>query len=67
MHPTLIDNYDLKIFLTIDEKEQSKRILKRNGTAMQKRFLNQWIPLENRYFDKMKIKEQSDLILEGCF
>ncbi len=67
MHPTLIDNYDLKIFLTIDEKEQSKRILKRNGTAMQKRFVNQWIPLENRYFDKMKIREQSDLIFQGCF
>lgn len=64
MHPTLIDNYDLKIFLHIDEKEQISRILKRNGASMLKRFLNEWIPLENRYFEELKIKEQSDLVFE---
>lgn len=62
MHPTLINNYDLKIFLHIDEKEQSLRILKRNGAFMQKRFLYEWIPLENRYFKELNIQEQSDLI-----
>lgn len=62
MHPTLIDNYDLKIFLSIDEKEQSERILKRNGAVMQRRFLEEWIPLENRYFKEMAIKDKSDLI-----
>jgi uridine kinase len=63
MHPTLVDNYDLKIFLQIDEKEQSLRILKRNGVFMHKKFLNEWIPMENRYFSAMNIKEQSDLVL----
>ncbi len=62
MHPSLIKNYDLKIFLHINEKEQSLRILKREGAAMQKRFLREWIPLENRYFIDMKIQEQSDLV-----
>jgi len=62
MHPTLLYNYDLKIFLQIDEKEQSHRILKRNGAFMQKRFLNEWIPLENQYFNEMRIQEKSDLI-----
>ncbi|MDK2902990.1 hypothetical protein [Mahella sp.] len=62
MHPTLINNYDLKIFLYIDEKEQSLRILKRNGASMLKRFLYEWIPLENRYFKELNIREQSDLI-----
>jgi len=62
MHPTLADYYDLKIFLEIDEKEQSARILKRNGEVMHKRFINEWIPLENRYFNGMKIKEQCDLV-----
>ena len=62
MHPTLINNYDLKIFLHIDEKEQSLRILKRNGASILKRFLCEWIPLENWYFKELNIQEQSDLI-----
>ncbi|WHH60071.1 hypothetical protein [Petroclostridium sp. X23] len=62
MHPALINNYDLKIFLHIDEKEQSSRILKRNGANMLKRFLCEWIPLENRYFKELNIQEQSDLV-----
>ena len=62
LHPTLADYYDLKIFLELDEKEQSARILKRNGAVMHKRFLNEWIPLENQYFREMKIKEQCDLV-----
>lgn len=61
MHPTLINNYDLKIFINIDEKEQSSRILKRNGAFMLKKFLCEWIPLENQYFKEMKIQEKSDL------
>lgn len=62
MHPTLADYYDLKIFLQIDEKEQSSRILKRNGALMHKRFLNEWIPLENQYFSEMNISEKCDLV-----
>jgi uridine kinase len=64
MHPTLVNNYDLKLFLHIDEKEQSSRILKRNGTFMLKRFLNEWILLENQYFKELNIREQSDLVFE---
>jgi len=64
MHPTLINNYDLKIFLHIDEKEQSSRILKRNGATMLKKFLCEWIPLENIYFKEMRIQEQSDLLFK---
>jgi hypothetical protein len=44
MHPTLIDNYSLKIFMDIDDKAQSARILKRNGKYMHERFQNEWIP-----------------------
>ncbi|MDF2685394.1 MAG: hypothetical protein K0S55_575 [Clostridia bacterium] len=64
MHPSLIKNYDLKIFINICSQKQSSRILKRNGDFMHKRFLNEWIPLENRYFNEMKIKEQCDLIYQ---
>jgi uridine kinase len=64
MHPTLIDNYDLKIFLHINEEEQSSRILKRNGASMLERFLCEWIPLENQYFKELNIEEQSDLVFK---
>jgi len=65
MHPTLKDFYNLKIFLYIDEEIQRQRILERNGPAMLRRFLNEWIPLENQYFEVMKIQEQSDLVFRG--
>ena len=62
MHPTLTDRYDLKIFLDIDAAEQSRRILRRNGEAMLRRFTEEWIPLENRYFEALDIKRQCSLV-----
>jgi uridine kinase len=62
MHPTLTEPYDLKIFLGIGSEEQSRRILERNGPILHQKFLNVWIPLENRYFEELKIRENCDLI-----
>lgn len=62
LHPALADAYDLKVFLDIEAQEQSQRILKRNGPEMHKRFISQWIPLENKYFQALKIKDQCDLV-----
>lgn len=63
LHPTLIDAYDLKIFMEISKETQEKRILKRSGKSMLQRFIEEWIPLENEYFAKMNIAEKSDIIL----
>lgn len=63
MHPSLIASYDLKVFLEIDAIRQSARILARNGPKMHKRFMQEWVPLENEYFTKMGIKNKSDLII----
>lgn len=63
MHPTLISNYDLKVFLDIDEETQRARILKRNGSFMYEKFINEWIPKENQYFKEMRIPEQCDIII----
>jgi len=63
MHPTLRHYYDLKIFLCIDAETQSQRILERSGKYMLQRFLNEWIPLENEYFSKMRISEICDLVI----
>src|SRR5690625_2539840 len=48
MHPALINFYDYKIFLTVDKSVQIDRIKKRNPEKLQM-FLDQWIPLEERY------------------
>jgi uridine kinase len=63
MHPTLINNYHFKIFLDIDTEIQSERILKRNGSFMHEKFINEWIPKENQYFSEMKIHNQCDIII----
>ena len=64
-HPHLEDYADFKIFLKCDAEKQKERILKRNGEEMLKKFTNEWIPLENKYFNEFKIEEKSDLIIRS--
>lgn len=49
-HPYFGKYYDIKYFSDIDSETQKQRILKRNGEAMLARFVNEWIPMEERYF-----------------
>jgi uridine kinase len=65
MHPTLIDNYHMKIFMAIDSEEQKRRIYERNGPFMYDKFIKEWIPKEKRYFDQMNIREKCDLIIDN--
>lgn len=62
MHPVLSDNYDFKVFMSAGENVQAERVLKRNGPELYKKFVELWIPLENRYFRELKIKEKCDLV-----
>lgn len=62
MHPSLASYYDLKLFLSLDKAEQSRRILLRNGPVMHKRFIEEWIPLENRYFQELDVKAGCDFV-----
>ena len=64
MHPTLINYYDYKIFLSIDSESQIKRILERNGEFMLKRFIDEWIPKENEYFREFNIRELADVVID---
>jgi len=64
MHPSLINSYDLKIFLYTSKQEQSRRIFERSGKALYDRFVSEWIPMENRYFKELKIREKSGLVFE---
>lgn len=61
-HPSFGDIYDLRFFYGIDNEEQKHRILKRNGAVMLERFINEWIPMENRYLETFGIKERSILV-----
>ena len=65
LHPVLFPHYDLKVFLRLDAATQSERILKRNGPELHRRFLQEWIPLENRYFSELKIADRCDLVFSG--
>lgn len=63
LHPELRAFYDLKVFITVDESTQKARILARNGEKMLQRFLNEWIPLENRYFEACGVRDCCDILL----
>ena len=61
-HPYFGNPYDLKILLTVDEETQRKRILERPA-FLHKRFFEEWIPMENRYFEAFRFFDQSEIIL----
>lgn len=62
-HPVFGDYADLRIYLTVSSDEQEARILLRNGPEMLKRFRNEWIPMENRYFETFEIEKHADTVL----
>ena len=61
-HPTFGEPYDLKIFLTITPDLQHQRVLQR-PEFLHRRFFEEWIPMENHYFDVFGIQKQCDLVL----
>ena len=61
-HPYFGDPYALKILLAVDEETQRQRILER-PTFLHKRFFEEWIPMENQYFDGFAIPGKADVIL----
>ncbi len=61
-HPAFQDYCDLKIFMVVDPYTQAKRLLDREGAEGYKIFVDRWIPLEEKYFTKLKIRENSDII-----
>ena len=72
LHPAAALPCDVKIFLTCPEDVQKKRIFARSGAALYQRFLREWIPMEERYFQWAALPEQCGWILDsavknGCF
>jgi len=61
LHPFFGDYADLRIFMDISPEEQKKRLKARNECLLE-RFENEWIPMEERYFNEFKIREKCDFI-----
>ena len=63
MHPALRGYYDCMICLAVDPAEQLRRLERRNPRMLQ-RFVDEWIPLENRYFEATNIQAVADLLVD---
>lgn len=63
-HPALWESYDLRIFLTCSPEEQTARLRRRCGEELLQRFRQEWIPLEERYFEAFAPDRQADLALD---
>ncbi|MDR2514672.1 MAG: hypothetical protein LBD02_05625 [Christensenellaceae bacterium] len=63
-HPDLRRLYDLTAFLYCAPETQLARIAARDGAEWLRRFISEWIPLENAYFSAFSVKEQSDFRIE---
>jgi two-component system sensor histidine kinase TctE len=51
------------ICLAVDPTEQLRRLERRNPRMLQ-RFVDEWIPLENRYFEATNIQAVADLLVD---
>jgi len=61
---SFMEMYDIKILKLINKKEQISRISKRNSTHLVKRFIEEWIPRENRYIKEYDLINSVDIIIK---
>lgn len=63
MHQDLERYYNLSAFLDITPSCQKERILKRNSPEFVRRFFEEWIPMEMRYFEKTDIRNRCGIVI----
>ena len=61
-HPYFGNYADLKVFLTVSPEDQHQRILQRPA-FLHRRFFEEWIPMELRYFQQFAIPEKADMVI----
>ncbi len=64
LRPDFQHLYNLKVFLTVNQAEQRRRISKRNGEDILKVFVDRWIPMEEAYFEKFQIQSAADFVFD---
>ncbi len=57
LHPYFKEPYQLKVFLTIDAERQIEVIRARSGEEKLQRFIREWIPKEEAYFEAFTVSE----------
>ncbi len=63
LHPSLIEAYDIKIFLRLNSAEQKRRLMERNA-GLYDRFVEEWLPMERQYFDAFTVAAKCDFVFE---
>lgn len=63
LHPSLAVYYDYTIYLKIHLDKQRERILLRNP-ELHKRFMEEWIPMEQQYFSGSFVTCRSDMVID---
>ncbi len=63
LHQSFGKYYDLSVFASISPEVQLERLKRRGGAALLSRFQNEWIPMEQSYFDAFEIQKNSDLTI----
>ena len=63
MHPEFEKFYDFSVFIDILPDKQRQRILHRNSPQLAQRFFDEWIPLENKYFEATQAKQRCDITI----
>lgn len=63
-HPRFGAPYDVRAFVTADPAAQRLRLRERSGEAMLTRFLNEWIPMEERYFWANGLPSDGDVVID---
>ena len=66
LHPALAPYYNLSVFMSIYGKTQRERIIKRNSPTLANRFFNEWIPMENAFFEHYDLKNNCSIHLDGA-
>lgn len=61
-HPYFGNSYQLRVFLELSPEEQYRRLLNRVPEKIN-RFVEEWIPLENQYFETYGIRDKSMCIV----
>ncbi len=59
-HRYFRDLIDYSAYMVLDGETQNIRV---NNRDMKDRFINEWIPLENKYFDDYQLEQNSDILI----
>lgn len=61
-HPDIAEYFDFKVFITVSQDEQKRRLSEREGEYFPE-FLRTWIPCEENYFAAFSVQDGCDLLI----